>query len=99
MSHLPIRKTVPPVRSAINITNAATKRTTAMVLTASGETVPGTVKRGLLAIENAKRTATATAITTTIVIYATATISATIRIGSTMTRTVYISRKALLALT
>ena len=82
----------------MNIANAATKRTTTMVLTASGETTPSTVKRGLSAIENAKRTATATAMTTNVVIRrATITTSAIIRIGSITTRTVYTSRKVLLA--
>ena len=60
-----------------------------MVLIASGETVPSTAKRGLPATENAKRTTTATAMTATVVIRATTTTSATIRIGSTMNGTAY----------
>ena len=49
--------------------SAVAKRTTAVVLTTGSETVPGTVKRGLPAIENAKRTATVTiTVTVTIVI-------------------------------
>ena len=62
-----------------------------MVLTAGSETVPGTTKRGLPAIENAKRTITATAVTATVVIHATAMISTTIRTRSIATRTIYIS--------
>ena len=92
---LPIRKTVLPVRSAANIANAATKRTTAVVLTTSSETVPSIVKRGLLAMENAKRTVTITAMTATVVIRATTTISATIRTGSIATGTACILRKVL----
>ena len=93
MSYLPIRKTVPLMRSVIS---AVAKRTTAMVLTAGSETVPGTAKRGLLAMENAKRTVTVTVIVTaTVVIRATMTTSATIRTRSIATGTVYISRKVL----
>ena len=95
MSYLPIRKTVPLVRSAVS---AVAKRTTAMVLTASSETVPGIAKRGLLTIRSTTRTTTATVVTATVVIRATTTTSMTIRNGSIATRTVYISRKALLAL-
>ena len=93
VSHLLyIRRIVPLIKSATNIANAVAKRTTAIALTAGSETVPSTTKRGLPATENAKRTATATAITATVVIRrATTTISATIRIGSTMTGTVCIS--------
>ena len=85
----------------MNIANAIAKRTTTIVLTIGGETVPGTIKRGLLAIENTKRTTTVTiTVTATVVIRrATAITSATIRIGSTANGTVYTSRKALLALT
>ena len=96
VSYPPTRKTVPPVRSAANIVSAVAKRTIAVVLTVGSETVPGTAKRGLPAIGNAKRTATTTAVTATVVIrHATATTSATTRIGSTATGTACISWKAL----
>ena len=79
MSYPPPRRTVPPIRNA---TNTATKRTTAVVLTAGSRTVPGTVKRSLLTIRSAMRTITTS---TTVVIYATVTTSATIRTGSIRT--------------
>ena len=88
MSYLPIRKTVPFVRSAIN---AVAKRTTVMVLTTGSETVPGTTKRGLLTIRSATRTTTTTVVTTTVVIHAIATTSATTRTRSIVTGTIYIS--------
>ena len=73
------------------------KRTTAVVLTASSGTTPKyAAKRGLLTTRSATRTTT---VTVTIVIRATTITSATIRIGNIATGTVYISRKALLALT
>ena len=87
MSHLPIRKTVPLVKSAIS---AVAKRTTAMVLTAGGRTTPRyAVKRGLLTIRSVTRTVTA--MTATVVIYATAMTSATTRSGSIATGTICIS--------